>query len=114
MLALPTPQRFPDTHLHPSATPSPQPTRSFRATKGGDFGFVHPTPGPFKGLLTEEAACEDFASSLNLVPERSLLCVWTQDSHAQGKSVLMPYTAVSHIDIEVGAGPLLLLLLLLA
>ena len=35
------------------------------------------------------------------VPERQLLCVWTQDSHEAGKSVILPYAAVSDIDIEV-------------
>lgn len=38
------------------------------------------------------------------VPERQLLCVWTQDSHRAGKSVILPYAAVSDIDIEVGRG----------
>lgn len=59
-----------------------------------------------KGLLSEDAACDDLASVLHMVPERSMLCVWTQDSHAAGKSVLLPYTAVTDIDIEVG-GPCL-------
>ena len=40
--------------------------RRFRETKGGDFGLVHPAP-LMKGLLTEEAACEDLASVLNMV-----------------------------------------------
>lgn len=35
------------------------------------------------------------------MPERQLLCVWTQDSHRAGKSVILPYAAVSDIDIEV-------------
>ena len=38
------------------------------------------------------------------VPERQLLCVWTQDSHRAGKSVILPYAAVSDIDIEVRLG----------
>lgn len=58
-----------------------------------------------KGLLTEEAACEDLASVLNLVPERSLLCVWTQDSHAEGKSVLLPYAATSDVDMAAPVVP---------
>ncbi|EFN56525.1 hypothetical protein CHLNCDRAFT_144148 [Chlorella variabilis] len=76
----------------------------FRETKGGDFGMVHPAP-LMKGLFTEEAACEDFASVLNMVPERASLCVWTQDSHTQGKSVLLPYAAVSDIDMDVSCIP---------
>ena len=73
----------------------------FRDTKGGDFGLVHPAP-LMKGLFSEEAACEDLASVLHMVPERGGLCVWTQDSAAAGKSVLLPYAAVSDVDMEVG------------
>jgi hypothetical protein len=54
-----------------------------------------------KGLFSEEASCEDLASVLNMVPERGSLCVWTQDSHAAGKSVLLPYAAVSDVDMDV-------------
>ncbi|KAL4442429.1 hypothetical protein ABPG77_005013 [Micractinium sp. CCAP 211/92] len=78
--------------------------RRFRETKGGSFGLVHPAP-LMKGLLTEEAACEDLASVLNMVPERSLLCVWTQDSHAEGKSVLLPYAATSDLDMAAPVVP---------
>lgn len=66
--------------------------------------MVHPAP-LMKGLLSEEAACEDLASVLNMVPERSLLCVWTQDSHAQGKSVLLPYAAASDVDLAAPVLP---------
>lgn len=44
----------------------PHPPRSFRETKGGDYALVHPAP-LMKGLLNEEAACEDLASVLNMV-----------------------------------------------
>ena len=91
----------------PPPPPPPRPTRTlltplrrFRDTKGGDFGLVHPAP-LMKGLFSEEAACEDLASVLNMVPERGSLCVWTQDSHAAGKSVLLPYAAVSDVDMDV-------------
>lgn len=54
-----------------------------------------------QGLLSEDAACDDLASVLHLVPERSLLCVWTRDSHRSGKTVLLPYAAVTDVDMEV-------------
>lgn len=87
----------------PSLSLSPLPPCSFKHAKGGDFGLVHPAP-LMKGLLSEDAACDDLASVLHMVPERSMLCVWTQDSHAAGKSVLLPYTAVTDIDMEVRSG----------
>lgn len=71
----------------------------FKATKGGAFALTHPSP-LMRGLFSEEAMCEDLASVLHLVPERSSLCVWTQDSFSQGKSVIIPYSATIDIDVE--------------
>ena len=92
------------TLLPPLPPPTHTPSlggRRFRDTKGGDFALVHPAP-LMRGLLTEEAACEDLASVLHMVPERAGLCVWTQDSHAAGRSVLLPYVAASE-DVDPGA-----------
>lgn len=71
----------------------------FTETKGGTFGIVHPNP-IMKGLFSEEAMCEDLASVFNMVPEHSNLCVWTQDSFHQGKSIILPYVASLDLDFE--------------
>ena len=42
------------------------PAGRFRETKGGSFGLVHPAP-LMKDLFSEEQACEDLASVLNMV-----------------------------------------------
>ncbi|PRW51030.1 Dihydrolipoyllysine-residue acetyltransferase component of pyruvate dehydrogenase complex [Chlorella sorokiniana] len=96
-------QPSPEYHIR-RALAALQGMKRFRETKGGDFGVVHPAP-LMKGLLSEDTACEDLASVLNMVPERQLLCVWTQDSHRAGKSVILPYAAVSDIDIEAPVVP---------
>ena len=58
-------------------------------------------PSPvMRGLFSEEAMCEDLASVFHLVPERSSLCVWTQNSFAEGKSAIIPYSATVDIDLE--------------
>ena len=38
----------------------------FQASKGGDFGLVHPMP-QLKGLFNEESLCEDLASTFAMV-----------------------------------------------
>jgi hypothetical protein len=78
------------------------PSRScrFRETKGGDFGVVQPNP-VMKGLFSEENMCEDLASVYNMVPERSNLCVWTQDSASQDKALIMPYVATLDLKLDV-------------
>lgn len=71
----------------------------FTRSKGNDFAFVHPSP-IMKNLFTEEVMCEDLASALNMVPERSSLCVWTPDSALEGKSLLLPYLATLDLDLD--------------
>ena len=71
----------------------------FVSSKGGDHVFVHPSP-IMSGLFKEEAMCEDLASALHLVPERSSLCVWTPNSASQGLALIMPYAATLDLDFE--------------
>jgi len=71
----------------------------FINSKGGDFVFTHPSP-VMRGLFKEEAMCEDLASVFHLVPERSSLCVWTQDAAAQGRALIMPYVATLDLDFK--------------
>lgn len=70
---------------------------SFRETKGGDFGVVHPAP-LMKGLLSEDAACEDLASVLNMVRRASL--VWSS-STAQRQPARGPI--VMRLDVGLRA-----------
>ena len=71
----------------------------FLASKGADFGMVHPNP-VMRGLFSEEAMCEDLASVYNMVPERSSLCVWTPDAPLDGRSAIVPYLASLNLDLE--------------
>lgn len=51
-------------------------------------------------LFNEEIMCEDLASALIMVPERSSLCVWTPDDALQGKSLLLPYLATLDLELD--------------
>lgn len=75
-------------------------SQRFIDSKGGDFVFVHPSP-IMRGLFKEEAMCEDLASAFHLVPERSSLCVWTQDAAAEGKALIMPYVSTLDLELDV-------------
>ena len=75
----------------------------FKKTKGGDFAMVRPSP-QIKGLFREEALCDELASVFSIVPEHASLCVWTPEAPAEGKALIVPYTAVSDImPVEDGA-----------
>ena len=75
----------------------------FQRNKGADFALVHPNPS-MRDFFSEETECEELASTYAMVPERSNLCIWTQDSAAHNKSALLPYVAVTDLDLKVGVG----------
>jgi hypothetical protein len=70
-------------------------------SRGADFGLLQPAPS-LRGLFSEAVMCEDLASVLHMVPERSSLCVWTRDSVERGKALVVPYVASS--DLGPGLG----------